>query len=61
LQPGAPADVTIFDPEAATTVEASRFESKARNCPWDGMTLPGKILRTIVGGKTVFDGTQITA
>lgn len=59
LTTGAKADVTIFDPDQAWTVDPARFSGKSTNCPWNGMSLRGKILRTIVDGKTVWDGHQI--
>ena len=61
LKVGAPADVTIFDPDATTSIDVARFQSKAWNCPWDGEELPGRIVRTIVGGKTVWDGHRIVS
>ncbi len=54
LQKGAPADVTIFDPNAEWTVEPERFLSKGRNTPLAGVTLRGKVWATLVGGKVVF-------
>lgn len=61
LSTGANADICIFDPDEKWTVDAEQFYSKSRCCPWDGHTLKGKVKATIVGGKQVFDGTQITA
>jgi dihydroorotase len=60
LSTGAKADVTIFDPDQAWTIDPAKFSGKSTNCPWNGMSLRGKILRTIVDGKTVWDGHQIT-
>jgi len=58
LRRGAPADVTVFDPEVSWRVEPSRFKSKGRNTPYSGQTLQGRAQRTIVGGRTVhIDGT----
>lgn len=54
LQKGAPADVTIFDPNAEWTVEPERFLSRGRNTPLAGVTLRGKVWATLVGGKVVF-------
>jgi len=53
LKPGAPADVTVFDPAARWTVEPARFASKGRNTPFGGRVLPGRVLLTIVGGHIV--------
>lgn len=50
LQPNAPADVTIIDPQRNWTVDASTFKSKSRNTPFDGWELQGRATMTIVGG-----------
>jgi dihydroorotase len=54
LSAGAPADVTVFDPTRAWTVDPKRFKSKGRNTPYGGMTLRGQAICTIVGGKIVY-------
>lgn len=54
LKAGAPADITIIDPNAEWTVEADKLASKSKNSPWLGMTMRGCAVCTIVGGKTVF-------
>ena len=59
LTPGARADITLFDPDRAWQVDPARFLSKSSNCPWNGRTLRGTIERTIVGGRTVWDGQKI--
>ena len=51
----AAADVTIFDPEEEWVVDASSFASKGRNTPLDGVTLKGRVVATIVGGKVKYD------
>jgi len=51
LQPGADADVTLIDPQRAWTIDASRFASQARNCPFDGWSAQGQAMATIVGGE----------
>ncbi|HZJ54875.1 MAG TPA: dihydroorotase [Myxococcaceae bacterium] len=54
LAPGAPADVTLVDPGAEWTVEAARFQSKSRNTPYEGRKVLGRVVRTVVGGRTVW-------
>ncbi|CAN5356569.1 dihydroorotase [soil metagenome] len=54
LSLGAPADLTLIDPELEWTVEASTFKSASRNTPFDGWKLKGRAVRTIVGGETVW-------
>ena len=51
LEAGARADITVFDPEAEVTVDASRFESKSRNTPFDGWRLRGRAIHVIVAGR----------
>jgi dihydroorotase len=51
---GTPADVTIFDPSLEWTVDPLHFVSKSRNTPFGGWRLKGRALRTIVGGRTVW-------
>ncbi len=53
LTVGAPADITVFDPDAEWTVDVSQFKSKSRNSVLDGVTLTGKPLMTFVGGRRI--------
>ena len=54
LSAGAPADVTLIDPDLEWTVKIDQFESASRNSPFDSWQLRGRAVRTIVGGKTVW-------
>ncbi len=54
LSIGAAADVTLIDPDLEWTVRVDKFESASRNSPFDGWKLKGRVVRTIVGGKTVW-------
>jgi dihydroorotase len=56
LAPGKAADLIIFSDTAEWTVDKNAFASKGRNTPFHGMTLKGKNLVTIVGGKIVYNG-----
>jgi dihydroorotase len=51
LSVGAAADITIIDPEMEWTVNASEFQSRSKNTPFDGWKLKGKAVQTIVGGR----------
>jgi dihydroorotase len=53
LRSGAPADVTVFDPSRAWTVDPKRFHSKGRNTPYGGAALRGQAICSIVGGRVV--------
>ena len=50
LAVGADADVTVIDPAAEWTVDASVFRSKARNTPFHGRKVKGRATCVIVGG-----------
>jgi dihydroorotase len=54
LAPGAPADVTVFDPEAEWTVHPQEFYSRSRNTPFGGRRLTGRATVTIVRGQVVY-------
>lgn len=51
---GGDGDVTIIDPELPWTVDTSLFQSKSRNCPYEGWPLVGRATHTIVGGELKF-------
>jgi dihydroorotase len=55
LAPGAAGDVTLLDPEREWTVDKEQFASKGRNTPFHGWKLRGRAVRTIVGGRTVWE------
>ena len=55
LSIGRAADITLIDPDLEWKVEAQRFQSMSRNTPFDGWELNGRAVRTIVGGKTVWE------
>ena len=54
LSAGASADITLIDPKLEWTVKIDNFQSASRNSPFDGWKLKGRAVRTIVGGKTVW-------
>jgi dihydroorotase len=47
-------DVTILDPEMRWTFDVSRSKSKSRNTPFDGLSMRGAAVATIVAGRIVF-------
>lgn len=55
LKIGGPADITVFDPEKPWTVDAGRFRSISRNTPFDGWTLKGRPVLTMVNGAVIFE------
>ncbi len=59
LAPGAPADVTLFDPEARVKVDPHKFLSKGRSTPFAGWELSGAPAATIVGGEVVWQRVEL--
>jgi dihydroorotase len=53
LSVGAPADITVFDPEREWTVDVTQFKSKSRNSVLNGVTLTGQAITTFVGGRRI--------
>lgn len=54
LSKGAPADLTLFDPDQGWQVVADELASKAKNSPFDGRPVQGVVRRTVIDGRTVF-------
>jgi dihydroorotase len=54
LAVGAPADITVFDPNLEWTYRVAESRSKSRNSPFDGWKLTGAVTATIVAGKVVY-------
>jgi dihydroorotase len=54
LAKGAPADLLLFDPDRPGRIEVDRFRSKSKNSPFDGRPVQGKVLRSIVDGRSVY-------
>jgi len=54
LRPGSPADVTLVDPDLEWKVDVASFRSKSVNSPFDGWTLRGRAVATIVGGRVKY-------
>jgi dihydroorotase len=55
ISPGAPADLIIFDADIPFILDRENLRSKSKNTPFDGHKLQGKVRRTIVAGKTIFE------
>jgi dihydroorotase len=53
LEPGTAGDLTVIDLDREWKVAAASFQSKARNCPFEGMVLRGKAVLTTVAGRVV--------
>lgn len=54
LRVGGPADIVLFDPEAPWKIEPPRLLSLSKNTAFEGRLVQGRVLRTLVDGRTVF-------
>ena len=60
LKAGAPADITVIDPELEWIVDGKKFYTKGSHSPFVGKKLKGKAVMTIVDGKVVMkDGLVV--
>ncbi|MEO6947438.1 MAG: dihydroorotase [Nitrobacter sp.] len=55
LRPGAPADVIVIDPDTPWILDPADLKSQCKNTPFDETRFSGRVVRTIVGGRTVFE------
>ena len=54
LKAGAPANITILDPDREWIVNSRNFASKGKNTPYDGYKFRGKVVATIANGKLIY-------
>jgi dihydroorotase len=54
LAVGAAADLVLFDPDRGWKVDAHQFRSKSKNSPFDGRPVQGRVMRTVIDGRSVF-------
>ena len=54
LAPGAPADLILIDPHIPWTLDPDDLRSHSKNTPFDGATFAGRVVRTLVAGRTVY-------
>jgi dihydroorotase len=54
LTPGAPADLALIDLDRPWVVAEEALHSRARNTAFEGARLTGKVVRTLVAGRTVY-------
>jgi len=58
LSPGEAADLVLFDPARPWVIDALKLLSKSKNTPFDGKPTQGKVLRTVVAGRTIFEAKE---
>jgi dihydroorotase len=56
LEVGAAADICLYDPRKPWIVQAAALASQGKNTPFQGLELTGRVVRTILGGRTVHIG-----
>jgi dihydroorotase len=54
LMRGAPADLVLFDAEAPWKITESSLKSLSKNTAFEGRLVQGRVLRTLVDGRTVY-------
>jgi len=55
LRSGAPADVIVIDTDVPWVVNPDELKSKCKNTPFDEARMTGRVVRTIVNGRTVYE------
>jgi dihydroorotase len=55
LAKGWPADLLVFEPQRAWKIDPESFRSKSKNSPFEGLPVEGRVKRTVVDGRTLFE------
>jgi dihydroorotase len=55
LRPGAPADVIVIDTDTPWVLDPDDLKSQCKNTPFDEARFSGRVVRTIAGGRTVYE------
>ena len=58
LSLGNEADILIFNPNLEYSIDISKFHSKSKNSPFDGWKVKGKVIHTLVKGKTAYSANE---
>jgi len=59
LRIGNPADICVIDPKQEWIIDKQQMASKSRNTPYHNRVVQGKVVRTLVDGKIVFEGGDL--
>ncbi len=57
---GKNADFVVFDPDGETVVRGAELLHRHPGTPYEGMRLRGSVVRTLLGGRIVFDGDTVS-
>jgi dihydroorotase len=55
LRAGAAADLIVLDTDVPWVVDPNELKSKCKNTPYDEARMQGRVVRTIVSGRTVYE------
>jgi len=55
LRPGSPADVIVIDTDTPWVLDPDDLKSQCKNTPFDEARFSGRVVRTIIGGRTVYE------
>ena len=58
LRIGARRDLVLFDPEAPGRIREEGLRSLSKNTPFEGRLVQGKVLRTLVDGRTIYQADE---
>ncbi|MDV7135707.1 dihydroorotase [Williamsia muralis] len=58
---GEPANLALVDPDTEWTVESGALASLSENSPFDGLTLPGVVVATVLRGEVTNHGGKVRA
>ena len=53
IKVGCPADLVLFDLDKPFILDRTKLHSKSKNTPFDGRTMQGRVIKTIVSGQEV--------
>ena len=57
---GEPANLCFYDPNAPVTVSGADQTTKSTNTPWEGLTLPGRVMHTVFRGRVTCRAGKVT-
>jgi dihydroorotase len=55
LRAGSPADLIVIDADTPWVLDPADLKSQCKNTPFDEARFSGRVVRTIVGGRTVYE------
>ncbi|MBN1838089.1 MAG: amidohydrolase family protein, partial [Spirochaetales bacterium] len=58
VEPGADADLVVFDPAESWTISASNQHTNARYSLFEGREVLGRVKKVVSGGELVVDGQE---